>query len=314
METIKNCPGCDYSTDTERGLNIHIGRVHGRTKECKYCSELFVYHPSENNKFCSEKCYKSYRDENSENQQTECVECGDSFFYHPTAESGKFCSWECFSKSEINFNWKNTEIKKKKTAESICENCGEEFDYNPDKTKGIFCSQKCVHKSDKKWPKPGRNKVEREELQCHICDEKLIRLPSEVPKSKKVFCSQECRGIWVSESDIFRTTDSVYVEETDRKVRSGWEAEIDRMLYDSELKYEYEPKIFDIGQQSYTPDFKVNDYIIEVKGRVVDRDIKRAEKFMDTHSGFEYVVVGSYLPSDIHIDWDNRDELIKVVQ
>lgn len=308
-----DCPHCEYSTDTETGLNIHVGRVHGRTRECEWCGEDFDYHPSVDNKFCSDSCFREKRQHNSELKETNCLECEKIFSYHPSASGGKFCSRECFYESDINFSWDEDDERRIDYKESVCLNCNNGFFYNPKKKDGKFCTQECFYESDMEWERPGRSKVEREIYKCYTCGEEIKRLECDVSNPERVFCNDKCRGVWVSECSRFRTTDSVYVEETGRNVRSGWEAEIDRMLYESGLEYDYEPRIFDIGEHSYTPDFKFDKYIIEVKGQVSERDKRRANDFMEYHPDYEYIVVGSKLPCDTYIHWDDRESLMEVI-
>lgn len=110
-------------------------------------------------------------------------------------------------------------------------------------------------------------------------------------------------------------TDQIYVSETDTTVRSGWEAEIDCLLHRSEIEYEYEGRTFDLGDYTYTPDFLCqNDVIVEVKGYVWDGDVDKAEDFMEQHEDATYIVVGSELPSDYHLSWEERDTLPDVIK
>lgn len=314
MERVEQCPECDYSTDTQRGLNIHIGRVHGNEEECKYCGEIFTYHPSSENKFCSEECYREWRQQKSKVKEAECNVCGDEFQYHPSAENGLFCSRECMYESDYSFIVpRNKEYQGGRFQETNCEKCGETFTYDTKKKKGMFCSQECFYQSEKDFPTPGRSLVERKEFHCEVCGDIVERLECDVVDSGRVFCSNDCRGEWVSRSDIFQTPSSVYVEETNRKVKSGWEAEMDRFLNDSDVDYEYESRVFDLGKYSYTPDFLVDDKVIEVKGQVTDRDIERAELFKENFPGYKYIVVGSSLPCDIHIKWDNMRSVLEVI-
>lgn len=104
------------------------------------------------------------------------------------------------------------------------------------------------------------------------------------------------------------------VEETGHTVRSTWEEAIDRLLYYSQYDFEFEPERFDIGGQYYLPDFIVGDDVIEVKGWVTDYSIDRAERFMDQYPEYRYICVGSEgLPCDVHIEYEQRHELLDVL-
>lgn len=311
------CPHCDYETDTENGLNIHIGRKHGKpTKKCEECGKEFETSPSLNEKYCDDECYRKNRQEKSQVKTTECNYCGDEFSYHPKETEGKFCSRECYDIGYSRPTGKDNPLyKEREVAE--CVNCGEEFEYRESQRYNpMFCSQECLYtREDDDWEKPGRPTVDKKKFECYTCGDIVKRLECDVPNPDRVFCSHSCRGKWVAESDVFRTTGTVYVKETGREVRSGWEASIDRLLYKNDLDYTYEQRTFEIGERHYIPDFIIRDeYVIEVKGQVTDKDIERSELFMENHSQYTYIVVGSKLPCDIHIDWDNRERILEVVE
>lgn len=97
-------------------------------------------------------------------------------------------------------------------------------------------------------------------------------------------------------------------------VRSRWEKEIAEILDEENIEFEYEAGWYDIGESQYQPDFLCGDVVIEVKGRVYDTCEERAEMFMEYHSELQYIVVGSELPSDIHIPWNEREKLVSVVE
>lgn len=110
-------------------------------------------------------------------------------------------------------------------------------------------------------------------------------------------------------------TREIHVAETDTIVRSGWEAEIDLILHDSGLEYTYEGETFDLGEITYTPDFICEpNVIVEVKGFVWSRDEEKATLLMNHHPTYEYVVVGSRLPSNYHLEWSERDDLPNIIR
>lgn len=59
-----NCPfdGCDYTSDSKRGISIHHIRTHGEsiamvTTECEECGQEFEYYESmQHGRFCSDEC------------------------------------------------------------------------------------------------------------------------------------------------------------------------------------------------------------------------------------------------------------------
>jgi len=106
---------------------------------------------------------------------------------------------------------------------------------------------------------------------------------------------------------------SLEVPETGHTVRSHWEKEVDLLLHQHVETHEYEPEAFDIGWAHYTPDFRIDDVVIEVKGWARDRCKRRAKSFMDEFPEYTYIVVGSETPCDVHIPWDEREQLRSLV-
>lgn len=71
----------------------------------------------------------------------------------------------------------------------------------------------------------------------------------------------------------------------------------------------------------YTPDFITEHYVIEIKGRLYPGNfvVEKAEAALDTLEEREYVViakdpVGERIPCDIHISWDEREDLIDLLK
>jgi hypothetical protein len=110
-------------------------------------------------------------------------------------------------------------------------------------------------------------------------------------------------------------TQQIYVEKTGNTVRSGWEAEIDGMLFESGIEYQYEGRTFDLGEYTYTPDFVCDgNVVVEVKGYVWDGDRKKARDLMESNPELSYIAVGAELPADRHLPWDKRESLPEVVR
>lgn len=106
-------------------------------------------------------------------------------------------------------------------------------------------------------------------------------------------------------------------EHLDHYVRSAWELEIANMLNESGINYQYESISIKYNNgRTYTPDFVTDEYVIEVKGRIFDKgnDEKKARIATQRLDNREYVVVGTKLPADYHIDWDNRGDLIELLE
>ena len=106
-----------------------------------------------------------------------------------------------------------------------------------------------------------------------------------------------------------------YIGELDTFVRSSWEKEALFILEESELDYKYEPKRFDVGSRTYMPDIVIDDdIVVEVKGYIGDGAKEKASLFMEEHSEYTYIVLGSEIPCDIHVPWDEKEKIVDVVK
>lgn len=103
------------------------------------------------------------------------------------------------------------------------------------------------------------------------------------------------------------------VDELTHTVRSSWEKKIAKLLIENEISYSYEDE-FVLSKGSYYPDFITGECVIEVKGWSNDRSIKKADWFMEEFPEYKYVVVGAEIPCDIHIPWEDRKNLVKVIK
>lgn len=138
--------------------------------------------------------------------------------------------------------------------------------------------------------------------------------------SNKINCSDSTVRDWLRKHDIevgtsydYRQSVEDVPDHIDHKIRSSWELEVAEMLIDNDVDYEYESMEIEYGDSTYIPDFITDDYIIEVKGWVRGNDEgKKATTTMEKIDDKEYVVVGSALPCDIHIDWENNSELVEL--
>jgi hypothetical protein len=101
-----------------------------------------------------------------------CNICGEYFLYKSGSSSGKYCSWNCYSKlnrdSNNNPNYKGGGIK-------VCTQCGKEF---KSYQKRKYCSQFCNYDS------------KRIDVKCINCEE-IFKVPN--AKRSRVFCSKKCQ-------------------------------------------------------------------------------------------------------------------------
>ncbi len=203
-------------------------------------------------------------------------------------------------------NWKKgifDVIRKREKRLCARKDCGKYFEIIPSDPK-VYCSQSCsgkvnnvgrVTSAETKLklskalkgtasPFKGILKIPREEIVCGNpkCKKSFIWHRWR----KRKFCSMNCamaviggkptshkasRGKAGIRKDISET---IYFH-------SRWEANYARVLNYLGMKWEYEPKTFDLGTQNYTPDFYLpvtNEYI-EVKNFLWKYSKVRDEKF-----------------------------------
>lgn len=162
---MQECPSCDDSFDTRRGLGVHHSRVHGESlpnRTCDYCDADF--HSPYEKRYCSEAC----------------LSASDSF------------------EGENHPNWKGG----KETTE--CEICSAEFEYYPSEKKGLYCGT-CVENEDWRYRPDvsGENNPRwsggERELDCDGCGAAVVRRSSNIT-GEHVFCSADCQYEWLSEA------------------------------------------------------------------------------------------------------------------
>ena len=118
--------------------------------------------------------------------------------------NGKFCSQKCYGTWRHNhiFNsnhpsWKGGMIKRK------CKQCNHEFSIKVSESKkpgkGTFCSLKC------KYVFQSQNNIGKESpfwkgglvtRYCKLCNKEFSVYPYKLKKDRGVFCSHRCQGIW----------------------------------------------------------------------------------------------------------------------
>lgn len=103
------------------------------------------------------------------------------------------------------------------------------------------------------------------------------------------------------------------VAELSHKVRSEWEEQVSKLLLAEGIEYEYERE-FELPSGSYYADFVTHQNVIEVKGWANDRSVRKANEFLERYPEYTYIVVGDELPCDVHLPWDRRYELPKVIE
>ena len=304
------CPECGKSFDHTAGMKIHYGRSHPERKtgkfypwndidpvECPSCGQI-----CDSEAGMRRHHYRKH-DESLARVTRVCRDCGEETeMYESQLKQLSFqdlCE-ECAYK----VGFEHTEEAKQKMSKAVQES---DYDY-PDEH-----MEKCWE-GYREWYENGG----KEEMQKWAKE----RDPPELTEETRQQISETLMGHEVSEETRQKIRENgrpgyvkqIDVEETGHTVRSTWEEAIDRLLYYSQYDFEFEPERFDIGGQYYLPDFIVGDDVIEVKGWVTDHSIDRAERFMDQYPEYRYICVGSEgLPCDVHIEYEQRHELLDVL-
>ena len=134
--------------------------------------------------------------------------------------------------------------------------------------------------------------------------------------------SNSCVQRWLQRCGIDIRNGIQNPEHLDHKVRSSWELEIANLLTKHDISYEYEAiEISWRDGRIYTPDFITEHYVIEIKGRLYPGNYvaEKAEAAIDTLDARDYVLVArdsvaEQVPHDIHISWDEREDLIDLLK
>ncbi|MCK4354752.1 DNA polymerase III subunit alpha [Candidatus Parcubacteria bacterium] len=101
-------------------------------------------------------------------------------------------------------------------------------------------------------------------------------------------------------------------EDLNHYVRSNWEADFARILKLHNLKYEYEPKSFELIKTNneilhYTPDFyvKSNNTFYEIKGWLHDLDEQKMELFQKQYPQYNFVLISATKFAEFALKYKN---------
>lgn len=287
---------------------------------------------------CSE-CESTYKSDSGLRRHRENNH-PDSFEYNCPSCSRGFGSKKGMRNHHTQVHGESLCYEKVSCENPDCDNEIEKHEYWLDETDTHFCSEKCMGEWLSNGNSPMNNPKTREKMaqsrKGKMTGEDNPMTKKSVQKNHPIL-NGEKDGYWkgktgedhpmynnveagkkISESKKGIATKPAWkeVEKTGHKVRSNWEKEIDILLYESGVEYEYEPTGFLYSNgRKYYPDFIVNsDCVIEVKGWAGEKDILKAEEFMERNPEYRYIVVGAELPCDLHIPWENHEELTEVIQ
>lgn len=175
--SVHECPSCERSFDTYRGVKVHHSRSHGESisgepVECTYCgTEKRVQRSkAEQQKFffCDKECEGAYYAEN-----------------HTGSDAPA---------------WKGGKI----TTE--CANCGVEFDLIRAKYEYYeqhYCSSECMGEHyETRWKGENNPQYDRRVVECEHCGGDVVRKPAQLEYRNRHFCDRECWGEWVSRNFV----------------------------------------------------------------------------------------------------------------
>jgi len=179
------CPvdGCDYESDSKRGISIHCGRSHKNNPfrvdcTCNYCGDSFTVPKSKyekgEGKYCSRECRGKHK-----NVNCECNYCGDSFTISKSKYEngrGKYCSLECQGKHKTE----------KRTIDCECNYCDNSFTVPKSEYErgvGKYCSNKCQSKDG------------TVECECNYCGNSFTVPKSKCKNGRGKYCSRKCQKL-----------------------------------------------------------------------------------------------------------------------
>ncbi len=249
----------------ELGKGKHVRKAHYDIN-CLMCNVIFrVTEKQLDRKFCSSKClHNSFAIEfrgPSHKRSGQCVECRvckkETWVKQSRIDAGKgrCCSRECYLREHPSTLKFPKQIR-------ICLFCKHEFTVSQSKTAPTYCSVSCSqlhsYASGRHPPVDGRN------------NGRFGRPPKYMKYDPLV-------------DRLGRTF----------RMRSSYEiALVEQCLDKLEMTWDYEPKTFDLGDTTYTPDFWVEELhaFVETKGYMRDEARKKIELFRRMNPDVKLIV------------------------
>jgi hypothetical protein len=187
----------------------------------------------------------------------------------------KSYSYKGMNKGQVAWN-EGTAI----LVECKCLTCGNIFKirkHQVNRGRGKYCSSICSKK------KVAWNKGILETKQCLQCNKPFTVRPCE--KEQK-FCSQRCVG-------LANPTKPHWGKYKGINMRSGYEIGYAKYLDRNKTKWEYEPKTFDLGHTSYTPDFYLPEkqIYVEIKGWMRNEALIKIKEFIKQNPDIKYLLL-----------------------
>jgi len=208
-------------------------------------------------------------------------------------------------------NWQNGlyNFKIRPLEKRVCKNidCKKEFKVKPYEEK-LFCSQSCsahignlgrklslvsrlkISRAILSLPKSyyQRMSVPRVPLKCLACGKIFEVLP--YLSKKRKYCSAYCAirviGAMTTSPKASKGKPGIRADiDPNINFYSTWEANIARVFNLIDLKWKYAPRIFDLGEHTYRPDFYLPDFniYIEVKNFMGEYSAMRDRLFRERY-------------------------------
>jgi hypothetical protein len=299
---VKRCLSCAAKRKVKLGLTSfgrkgknHPNYIDGRTNKkyyCKICGKKICLNTALYGKGRCRECMGiENRGKNNymykEKIKVNCETCNKELLLLPSRiQNSKhhFCSRKCRGKwDSVHRIGKQANSYINGNAHRIfhCINCGKKVccrtfrNYIKGESLGLCIS--CLGKYRK-----GKNsynwKGGKKQVKCdnENCKKLFFKHPCLIKKTKHNFCSHKCYSKWLSihkrgrNSNMFgkkANTGKIFLYKN-IKFRSSWEVTYAKYLTKNHIKWQYEPKTFDLGNTTYTPDFYLpeSDTYVEVKG------------------------------------------------
>jgi 5-methylcytosine-specific restriction endonuclease McrA len=183
-----DCPMCDKSLQSERGMRQHHTKVHGEplpNRTCKGCETEF-YDPKARRKFCDD-CNPNAGEHNGnwkgKRKEMTCKRCDEMFEFYPSDKKGVYCP-ECVEASSEFLGEPYYEVHEIERTKKVCEFCGRIIDVlqsRADRYPVRFCSHNCLSLSlmmrdasdqnvyNGNWREVRRRTLDRDDHRCKNC-------------------------------------------------------------------------------------------------------------------------------------------------
>ncbi len=167
--------------------------------------------------------------------------------------------------------------------ECKCVVCREDFmirEYQLKRGRGKYCSRSCQTKTTI----AGWNEGQTETKLCLQCNKPFEIRPCE---EYRKFCSRRCVGLAKPKTPNWGKYRGI-------SMRSGYEIGYAKYLDKNKIAWEYEPKTFDLGYSSYTPDFYLPEkqVYVEIKGWMRKEALLKIKEFIKQNPDIKYLLLG----------------------